>query len=141
MKKLLLLLIAVVALWTAGITHADFVSDKLSEGYYWKNSQLCLRADVSKTESRETCWKEKTIDYSSDVCTQKLEKVDHSEEIEQLKKKIIALESDYRTVSLCNTVNKTKTVWVDSVTVYVYKVVNKVKVVVEKFVLPYTGAR
>lgn len=140
MKKLFFAL-AVVALWTAGITHADFISDKLSEGYYWKNSQLCIRSDISKTESRETCWKEKTIDYSSDVCTQKLEKVDHSQEIEELKKKIMALESDYRTVSVCNTMNKTKTVWIDSVTVYVYKIVNRVKVVVEKFILPTTWAR
>lgn len=140
MKKLLLAL-AVVALWTAGITNAGFIEDKLSEGYYWKNSQLCIWNDVSKTESRETCWKEKTIDYSSDVCTQRLEKVDHTAEIMALQEQIKKLESDYRTVSTCWTVEKQKTVWVDSVTVYIFKVVKSVRVVVEKFLLPATGAR
>ena len=101
----------------------------------------CLYLGMDKISLMEQWMVMGKIDYSSDVCSQRLEKVDHAAEISALQEQIKKLESDYRTVSTCWTVDKQKTVWVDSVTVYIFKVVKSVRVVVEKFLLPATGAR
>lgn len=113
-----------------------------NQWFYWKNSRLCIWNDISKESSTESCYKSFTYNSNDVVCTERLIKIDHSEEIKILQEQIKKLESDYRKEQKCDKITTTQEKLVLSIDTYTYKIIKWIKTVIQVvYWLPVTWAR
>lgn len=113
-----------------------------NQWFYWKNNRLCLWSDISKESSTESCYQSFTYNSNDIICTERLIKIDHSEEIMRLQEQIKKLESDYKKEQRCDKITITQEKLVLSIDTYTYKIIKWIKTVIQVvYWLPVTWAR